>query len=218
MYLGKWEPGSCCKLLPVLGLRQKGECSLGLPSDGALGFSHAPSLPLGRLFIVGRSLHIANQPLLLAQLLETSNHLLHRFTGSHLHFQHSVYSLKPFLLSANTAGTRIYAHYRVRNRKINTAGAGFQPQKFRGRPLTVLRWFARLDTGRIGPIRRVAAVCGGKFRPVAARGLKTGPECATILALLGGVFFVGEVSSDAESQEGASHSGGRDPAGSERCP
>jgi len=87
-WLQKWEPSSCRNYLFLLGLRQKKECFLGLAADGALGFSQAPSLPFGRLLIVGRSLHIANQPLFLTQLLETSNHLLHGLTGSHLYFQH----------------------------------------------------------------------------------------------------------------------------------
>ena len=57
-------------------------------SVGALGFAQAPSLPLGRLLIVSCSLHIADQTLLLAQLLETSDHLLYGLAGSHLYFQH----------------------------------------------------------------------------------------------------------------------------------
>ena len=48
----------------------------GLVPDDSLGFSHASAFPLRRLLVVGRPLHIANQPFLLAQLLETSNHLL----------------------------------------------------------------------------------------------------------------------------------------------
>ena len=48
----------------------------GLVPDDALGFSHAPALPLRGLLVVSRSFHVADQAFLLAQLLETPDHLL----------------------------------------------------------------------------------------------------------------------------------------------
>lgn len=58
----------------------------GLVPDRTLGFSHAPAFPLRGLLVVGGSLHIADQPLLLAQLLETPDHLLHGLARTHLDF------------------------------------------------------------------------------------------------------------------------------------
>ncbi len=69
---------------------------VGLVPDRALCFSHASPFPLRRLLIVSRSLHVADQTLLLTQFLETSNHLLDGFTGSHLYFEHSGLLKKPF--------------------------------------------------------------------------------------------------------------------------
>jgi len=54
--------------------------------DGPLGLSHASALPFRGLLVVGGSLHIADQPLLFAQLLETPDHLLHGLAGTHLDF------------------------------------------------------------------------------------------------------------------------------------
>ena len=58
----------------------------GLASGGSLGLAHTPAFSLGRLLVVGRALHVADQTFLLAQLFETPDHLLDGFAGTHLDF------------------------------------------------------------------------------------------------------------------------------------
>jgi hypothetical protein len=84
--------------------RVKSRC---LMPDRALGFSHAPAFPLRRLLIISRSLHVADQTLLLTQLLETPNHLLDGLTGSHLDSEHSV-PLKNGFSSKHTLPRDVY--------------------------------------------------------------------------------------------------------------
>jgi hypothetical protein len=70
------------------------ENAAGLASCGPLGFSHASAFALGRLLVVRVALHVTNQTLFFAELLEAPDHLLHRLACTHLDFQHSMDSLK----------------------------------------------------------------------------------------------------------------------------
>ena len=62
--------------------------NLYLVAWSSLGFAHPPAIFLRRFLVIGIALHISNQALFFAQLLEASYHLLDRFAGSRFYFQH----------------------------------------------------------------------------------------------------------------------------------
>ena len=78
------------------GDREGDGVGVDLAACVTLSLSHAAALLFRGLLIVGDTLHIPDEPLFFTELLETSNHLLHRLAGTTFDLKH-----KPNTLSSS---------------------------------------------------------------------------------------------------------------------
>ena len=67
----------------------------------AFGLPHVPTVSVGRLLVIRRSLHLSQDTFALAQFLEPAHELLDRFVGPWSHFDHAVV-IAPFFFSTVT--------------------------------------------------------------------------------------------------------------------
>ena len=54
----------------------------------SLGLAHVAPISVGGLLVIRCALHLSKNPFSLAELLESSHELLHRFVGSRSNFDH----------------------------------------------------------------------------------------------------------------------------------